>query len=73
MGGNHGKQHGEKGRRTSIRKVLRFSLRRSIIPSRPVSYAEIDDQPNRERQIPTRPLSMYDVVPFHHSEISKTN
>jgi hypothetical protein len=69
MGCNHGKQHGEKGRRASIRKRLRFSSRRSIIPSRPVSYAEINDHP--QRQISTRPLSMYDAVPFHHLEISK--
>ena len=61
MGGNHGKQRGEKGRRTSVRKALRIPTRR------PVSFAGIDDQ----RHIPTRPLSMYDVVPLSHLEISK--
>jgi hypothetical protein len=62
MGGNHGKQ------RTSFRKVLR------IRSHRPVSFAGIDDQVHyRERHIPARPLSMYDVVPLSHLEISKIN
>ena len=50
-----------------------FKNRRSIVPPRPVSYTGIDEQIQRERQIPTRPLSMYDAVPFHHLELSKTD
>lgn len=71
MGSSNGKQHEEKGRyrrRSSIRKILRF---RSTNPPRPVSYAGIDEQSPREHQISIRPLSMYDVVPFHHLERSK--
>jgi hypothetical protein len=74
MGSSNGKQNGEKGnstRRSTIRKVLRFQVRRTSNPtSRPASYAGINPH-FEEHEISTRPLSMFDAVPFHNLEISE--
>ena len=73
MGGSNGKQNVEKGnnkRRPSIRKVLRFQSRRASKPARPVSYAGID-QHHGVHETSARPLSMFDVVPFHKLETSE--
>jgi len=76
MGCNHGKQYAEKEnnkRRSSIKKVLRFSSRRSSNPLRPVSYAGINNQHSGEHDISTRPLSMFDAGSYHDLQISKIN
>ncbi len=75
MGCNNGKQRVEKGnnkRRSSIKKVLRFQSSRSSNPPRPVSYAGIN-QHQGGYEISTRPLSMFNAVSFHDSEISEIN
>lgn len=74
MGSSNGKQQGEKRdnkKRLSFKKVLRFQSRRSTSPSRPVSYAGINNQHHEEHERSTRPLSMYDEVPFDDLERSK--
>ena len=73
MGCSNGKQNGEREnnrRRSSIKKILRFQSRRASNPPRPVSYAGID-QHHRAHQTSTRPLSMFDAVPFHKLETSE--
>jgi hypothetical protein len=71
MGCSNGKQRDEEKRntkkRSAIKKVLRFQSHRKSNPTRPVSYAGI----NQHHEISIRPLSMFDDVSFHNLEISK--
>ncbi|CAF2718715.1 unnamed protein product [Rotaria sp. Silwood2] len=75
MGSNNGKQDGRKEnykRRSSFRRILNISSRGINNPSRPVSYAGIN-QYCEEQRTSIRPISMINVVPFNKLEISKTS
>ncbi|CAF2975158.1 unnamed protein product [Rotaria sp. Silwood2] len=71
MGSNNGKQDGRKEnykRRSSFRRILNISSRGINNPSRPVSYAGIN-QYWEEQRTSIRPISMINVVPFNKLEI----
>ncbi|CAF1028538.1 unnamed protein product [Rotaria sordida] len=71
MGSNHGKQNGRREnykRRSSFRRILHISTREINNPSRPVSYAGIN-QYYEEQQTSIRPISMINIIPFNSLDI----